>query len=206
MDADRYPMGYRVDVWWPGDKEWYSATVLKTRVESHTIAGMKTTCRAIFCDYDLDGHMQWHSLHNNDVRTCTSPSPNNEMSDVADPFPATSRIEVWWPGDACYYKATVLKTRTAWHSIKCVKTLTREIFCDYDLDGVMKWHSLHNTKVRMIRNGKTLPRTTLICDELTIFKQITPVRLNSKIHQIRYPSQEYVVRVCSRRIGSSHAG
>ena len=150
MDADRYPAGSRVDVWWPGDEKWYAAMVLKTRAMPHTIDGGQTLCREIFCDYDLDGHMQWHSLHNNDVRACTSPHPAEE-SDVADPFPAGSRVEVWWPGDACYYTAMVLKTRAAWHSIKRAKTLCRELFCDYELDGVMKFHSLHNTKVRMAK-------------------------------------------------------
>ena len=70
MDTDRYPTGSRVDVWWPGDEEWYTASVLKTRTESHTIEGTKALCREIFCDYDLDGHMQWHSLHDDDVREC----------------------------------------------------------------------------------------------------------------------------------------
>ena len=48
----------------------------------------------------------------------------------------------------------MLKTRTAWHNIKHTKTLCREVFCDYDLDGVMKFHSLHNTKVRATDAGK----------------------------------------------------
>ena len=38
-DTDRYPTGSRVDVWWPGDEEWYTASVLKTRTEPHTIDG-----------------------------------------------------------------------------------------------------------------------------------------------------------------------
>ena len=62
MDTDRYPTGSRVDVWWPGDKEWYTASVLKTRTVPHTIDGTKALCREIFCYYDLDGHMQWHAL------------------------------------------------------------------------------------------------------------------------------------------------
>ena len=44
MDTDRYPTGSRVDVWWPGDEEWYTATVLKTRTEPHTIDGTKARC------------------------------------------------------------------------------------------------------------------------------------------------------------------
>ena len=41
MKVDRYPTGSRVDVWWPGDEEWYTASVLKTRTEPHTIDGTK---------------------------------------------------------------------------------------------------------------------------------------------------------------------
>ena len=153
MDTDRYPTGSRVDVWWPDDEEWYAATVLKTRAMSHTIDGAETPCCEIFCDYDLDGDMRWHSLHNHDVRACTVPSPVDE-SDIADPFPTGTRVDVWWPGDKRWYRASVLKTRTAWHSIQRTKTLCRELFCDYDLDGVMKFHSLHNTKVRATDAGK----------------------------------------------------
>ena len=88
----------------------------------HTSDGTKALCREIFCDYDLDGHMQWHSLHDNDVRECTTPSPADE-SGIADPFPTGTHIEVWWPGDNCWYVATVLKTRTAWHSQGWARTL-----------------------------------------------------------------------------------
>eukprot|EP00966_Prymnesium_polylepis_P267076 6170135-Prymnesium_polylepis.1 len=97
--------------------------------------------------------LRWHSLHNHDVRACTVPSPVDE-SDIADPFPTGTRVDVWWPGDKRWYRASVLKTRTAWHSILRTKTLCREIFCDYELDGVLKFHSLHNTKVRVTDAGK----------------------------------------------------
>ena len=42
--------------------------------------------------------MQWHSLHDNDVRECATPSPADE-SGIADPLPTGTHIEVWWPGD-----------------------------------------------------------------------------------------------------------
>ena len=51
MDADRYPAGSRVDVWWPGDEKWYTAMVLKTRAMPYTIDGGQTLYRDIFCDY-----------------------------------------------------------------------------------------------------------------------------------------------------------
>ena len=68
---DPYPSGSLVDIWWPGDRQWYSATVLTTRVMEHGAKGSKTRGREIYADYILDGHMQWHSLHNNKVRKTT---------------------------------------------------------------------------------------------------------------------------------------
>ena len=49
MDVDRYPTGSRVDVWWPGDEEWYTATVLKTlhdRRDEGTLPGDLLTMSA----------------------------------------------------------------------------------------------------------------------------------------------------------------
>ena len=65
---DIYPRDTKVDVWWPGDRQWYSGTVLTTRVMKHGAKGRKTRDREIYVDYLLDGHMQYHSLHNNKVR------------------------------------------------------------------------------------------------------------------------------------------
>jgi hypothetical protein len=93
-------------------------------------------------------NIQWHSLHNRDVRASSTPTPADE-SGIADPFPTGTSVDIWWTGDKCFYSATVLTTRTAWHNIKRVRTLCREIYCDYMLvDGHMQWHSLHNNKVR----------------------------------------------------------
>ena len=87
-------------------------------------------------------------LHN-----AAMPAPADE-SGIADPFPTGTNIEVWWTGDSCFYSATVLTTRTDWHNIKRVRTLCREIYCDYELDGHMQWHSLHNNKVRAAFDNK----------------------------------------------------
>lgn len=154
MDVDQYPKGSRVDVYWRGDDEWYTASVIKTRVKSHTIDGEKMPCREILCFYDLDRMIKWHSLHDNDVRECPSQLPPDE-SDIDDPFPAGSRIDVWWPGESRWFTATVLTTRTAWHSVRRVKTLCRELYCDYDLDGHMQWHSIHNNKIRQTVEGES---------------------------------------------------
>lgn len=148
MDVNRYPTGSRVDVWWSDDNEWYTATVLKTRTMSHNIDDVEISCGELFCHYDLDQHMDWLSLHNSDVRLCTSPFSAEDTSGVPDPFNTGSRVDVWWPGDSCWYVAVVLTTRTTWHTIKRTKTLCREIFCEYELDGLMQWHSLHNNNVR----------------------------------------------------------
>ena len=153
MDVDQYPTGSRVDVYWAGDNEWYSASVIHTRIKSHTIDGEKTSCREILCYYDLDQVIKWHSVHENDIRECISPPPPDE-SGIDDPFPIGSRAEVWWSGESRWFIATVLTTRAVWHSIKRVRTLCREIFCYYPLDDHMQWHSLHNNKIRTVE-GET---------------------------------------------------
>ena len=86
MDEDRYPTGSHVDVYWPIDEEWHAAMVLKTRTGS-AVNGAKTLCREILCLYDVGGDMQWHSLHDRDVRVSTTPRPVDQ-SGIADPFPA----------------------------------------------------------------------------------------------------------------------
>ena len=58
-DEDSFPVGSVIEIYWPGDKLWYTADVLKTRVKGH---------REIYCEYRLDGHLCWHSLHNNKIR------------------------------------------------------------------------------------------------------------------------------------------
>lgn len=65
---DRFPVGTRVDVWWPGDRAWFQATVRETRTAVHTVKKRKVICREIRCYYDLDAHAQWHSVHNNKIR------------------------------------------------------------------------------------------------------------------------------------------
>ena len=50
--------------------------------------------------------------------------------------------------DRAWYEADVIETRTEPHKIKGHRVLAREIFCRYLLDGVEKWHSLHNNRVR----------------------------------------------------------
>ena len=89
--------------------------------------------------------------------TCTcacmqlSSSASSETADggyECDLFPAGSRVDVWWPGDRAWYEADVIETRTEPHKIKGSRVLAREIFCRYLLDGVEKWHSLHNNRVR----------------------------------------------------------
>lgn len=77
LDYDRYPAGSRVDVWWPGERQWFTAKVTETRTEVHTVKRTKVLCREIFCVYELDDHEQWHSLHNNKVRLCSSTHEND---------------------------------------------------------------------------------------------------------------------------------
>ena len=88
------------------------------------------------------------------MRMQLSSSASSETADGSytgydsDIFPAGSRVDVWWPGDRAWYEADVIETRTEPHKIKGSRVLAREIFCRYLLDGVQKWHSLHNNRVR----------------------------------------------------------
>ena len=76
MDAPGYnpfPTGSRIEIWWPGDKIWYTARVTGTRIELHKVRrrGAKVPCHEVYCVYELDNHEQWHSLHNNKIREKT---------------------------------------------------------------------------------------------------------------------------------------
>ena len=72
-----YPTGSRVEVWWPGDQQWYVAKVTDTRIEAHKIKGARVPCQELFCHYELDDHKQWHSLHNNKIRAATATSQDS---------------------------------------------------------------------------------------------------------------------------------
>ena len=70
-DFNPFPTGARVDVWWTGYKEWYTALVTDTRIELHKIKGALVPGHEIYCHYEVDDHEQWHSLHNNKIRETT---------------------------------------------------------------------------------------------------------------------------------------
>ena len=67
-DLNPFPTGSFVDIWWTGDKMWYTARVTDTRIEMHKIKGAKRPVHEIYCVYELDNHEQWHALHNNKIR------------------------------------------------------------------------------------------------------------------------------------------
>jgi hypothetical protein len=83
LSADIYPVNSHVDVFWHGDKAWYTAKVLHTRAEIHKVNGNQTLCREIFCRYELDGLEKWHALYNNTIRTGTLPSARQHVSTSA---------------------------------------------------------------------------------------------------------------------------
>ena len=85
---DRYPTGSRVDIYWPGERQWFTAQVTDTRTEVHTVKREKVLCREIYCVYELDDHEQWHSLHNNKVReakTVTETDPDQRDGELTTP-------------------------------------------------------------------------------------------------------------------------
>ena len=68
LDYDKFPAGTRVQVWWSGDRQWFTATVSVSRTVKHKVKGLKIPCREIYCVYELDDLEQWHSIHNNKIR------------------------------------------------------------------------------------------------------------------------------------------
>jgi hypothetical protein len=79
---DRYPTGSRVKVYWPGEKQWYIAAVTSTRTEIHRVRKAQVKCREIYCVYELDGHEQWHSLHNNKVQAADTTGTHIAVTSV----------------------------------------------------------------------------------------------------------------------------
>ena len=79
---DRYPTGSRVKVYWPGEKQWYIAAVTSTRTEIHKVRKVQVKCREIYCVYELDGHEQWHSLHNNKVQAAVTTGTHIALTSV----------------------------------------------------------------------------------------------------------------------------
>lgn len=58
-----------MDVWWKGEKEWFTAKVIKEREEWHTKE--KEFGTEILCRYILDNVEEWHALYNNKIRVAT---------------------------------------------------------------------------------------------------------------------------------------
>ena len=147
LSPDRFPVGSRIEVRFPEHGQWVSASVLKTHSQAAHLP--RDASRGdILCHYDQDGVIKWATLQDVRPSCSSSPPPPLEATHVDDPFPAGSKIEVFWKEEKTWFSASVLVTRTRWHTLRKSKTLTREIFCDYDLDGHMQWHSLHNNKIR----------------------------------------------------------
>ena len=65
-----------------------------------------------------------------------------------NPFPAGSRVEVWWASDKMWYSAKVSDTRIELHKTRGAKVPCHEVYCVYELDDHEQWHSLHNNKIR----------------------------------------------------------
>lgn len=50
-DCNPFPNGSRVEVWWPGDRQWYVARVADTRIELHKIKGAQVPCHEVYCQF-----------------------------------------------------------------------------------------------------------------------------------------------------------
>jgi len=68
--------------------------------------------------------------------------------DVADLYPVGMRVEVLWPVDRVYYRGTVVKSWIATYKAKGIKLKTRRVQVEYDMDGRVMPHDLHNSELR----------------------------------------------------------
>ena len=66
--TDPYPSGTTVQVYWEGEKKWYTGNITKTDVWRGPNGLSKQPRRQIHISYD-DGVDKVHSLHNTKVRT-----------------------------------------------------------------------------------------------------------------------------------------
>ena len=76
-----YPTGSNVDVWWPGNKAWYRARVTDTRINLHKVKGSMVPSHEVYCHYEIDDWEQWHSLHNNKIRSATAAAQEVSIGD-----------------------------------------------------------------------------------------------------------------------------
>ena len=82
-----------------------------------------------------------------DVSSMVSKSKPTEDA-VADLYPIGTRIEILWPVDRVWYRATVTSTKVHRFTVDQRRIDTRRIVVTYDVDNESMWHDLHNTDVR----------------------------------------------------------
>ena len=71
------------------------------------------------------------------------------ISDPPDPFPAGSKVDVFWTSPKQWYTGTITST-SVWRGAKGLsRNPRRHISITYDIDGEELVHSLHETQVRL---------------------------------------------------------
>ena len=138
-------VGTRLDVYWPLDKAFYSATVTRTR----------DTEKSHFLEYD-DGEREWINLRKHEYRIIESSQDSESDSDgeeaefvddddgqfesIFDKIKVGSNVEIWWPGDKAYYAANVRKVNFG---------KKKPFWIVYE-DGDEEWINLRDHKYRLI--------------------------------------------------------
>ena len=105
--------------------------------------------------------MNANATSNADNELATSaPTVAPESTDPPDPFPAGSRVDVFWKDPDQWYTGTITST-SVWRGAKGQsKNPRRHISITYDIDGEELVHSLHETTVRVMQaqdDAKSLP-------------------------------------------------
>ena len=80
--ADPYPAGTTVQVYWEGDKKWYTGNITKTDVWRGPNGQSKQPRRQIHISYE-DGIDKVHSLHNTKVRTVVANEAETGVEEVS---------------------------------------------------------------------------------------------------------------------------
>ena len=80
--TDPYPSGTTVQVYWEGEKKWYTGNITKTDVWRGPNGLSKQPRRQIHISYD-DGVDKVHSLHNTKVRTVVTDEAETGVEEVS---------------------------------------------------------------------------------------------------------------------------
>jgi hypothetical protein len=152
-DISKISVGTRVAVWWPGDEEYYEATVLKERAH-------KLPFQII---YDEDKKVEWIDFRKHKFFLLSSPPEVKKRGRHADgegigasedlkKISIGSRVAVWWSNVRKYYEGRVTRIQKG----------EKAFFLEYDDGKLSHWIDLSKHTFRLLDDlspaGKTEAR------------------------------------------------